>query len=378
MYKILFLQSGYAHYRSRLFELLAERHKIKFIYERSFNVYPGEINVNNLDCMFLKAGNLMKWFELLNILHTENPDIVITSISSSFRTFLSYIFCKTFKKKFVLWIIEWKRPTYKPNSAMYIVGNIRYRLAKKIIVDCDALIVGGRKSQEYALSLGKKKKDIFYALQCAEDMATTKIYKWNEHSKHIDDKFIFLYLGRIIEWKGLSILLKAFSKLENENNDVALIVGGDGDYRGHCIELSKKLSIKNIEFRGAIIPDDRPKTYKEANAFILPSFFCGNSYEAWGLVINEAMSMSLPIITTTAVGAAYDLIEKGVNGYVVNENNVGELYGAMSRLLNTDAKRMGHASRQIYETKNDYSKMAYGFSQAINYAMAGYQSDDEL
>lgn len=137
----------------------------------------------------------------------------------------------------------------------------------------------------------------------------------------------------------------------------------------HCESLSKKLGIKNIEFRGAILPGGLSNIYSEADAFVLPSYFLRNSYEAWGLVINEAMGMSLPIITTTAVGAAYDLIEEGNNGFVVKENNVEELYEAMNRLLGIDTEEVGRLSRQIFETKNDYNKMAYGFTQAINHAM---------
>ena len=368
MCKILFLQPGYAHYRNKLFRLLSQKYKIRFIYERSFNVYPGEIKANNLDCTFLHSGKIKKWLELLQILIAENPDVVITSISSSLRTFLSYLYCKIYKKKFILWILEWKEPTYNRFSAKYVLGGFRKRLSKKIIIDCSALIVGGKAAYDYAVSLGKNENDIFYALQCSDDLVDRKATE-DLSGRSSNSKLTFLYLSRIIEWKGLDILLKAFSKLEKDNKDVALIVGGDGAFRTQCMSLSKKLGINNIEFRGAILPGDLSNIYNESDVFILPSYFFGNSYEAWGLVINEAMGMSLPIITTTAVGAAYDLIEEGNNGFVVKENNVVELYEAMSRLLNMDVDKMGRVSRQIFETKNDYNKMAYGFEQAVNHTM---------
>lgn len=223
MCKILFLQPGYAHYRSKLFMLLSEKYKIRFIYERSFNVYPGEIKASDLDCTFLQSGKVKKWLELLKILITEKPDVVITSISSSLRTFLSYLYCKIYKKKFVLWILEWKQPTYNRFSAKYVLGRLKKRLSKKIIMDCNALIVGGKAAHDYAVSLGKEENDIFYALQCADDLLDRK-ETGNPNARNSDHKFTFLYLGRIIEWKGLDILLKAFSKLEKENNNVALIV----------------------------------------------------------------------------------------------------------------------------------------------------------
>lgn len=368
MPRIIFLQPGYAHYREKLFNLLAAKYKIKYIYERPFNVYPGEIKTSNLNCVFLPSGKVKKWLDLLRILVTDNPDIIITSISSSFRTILSYFYCKIYNKKFILWILEWKQPIYKGFNVKSLLGRLRNQLSKKILLDSNALIVGGAAAYNYAISIGKNEDDIFYAFQCADDLLAGEV-AIVEKIKNDDKKITFLYLSRIIEWKGLDVLLNAFSKLERDNVNVALIVGGDGKFKPYCVELSKKLAIKNIEFRGAILPDNLLNIYKEADVFVLPSYFLGNYYEAWGLVINEAMGASLPVITTTAVGAAYDLIEDGRNGYIVKENDIEELYKAMSRILNADLKYMGRISRNIFDAKNDFIKMAEGFGDAINYSI---------
>jgi glycosyltransferase involved in cell wall biosynthesis len=94
----------------------------------------------------------------------------------------------------------------------------------------------------------------------------------------------------------------------------------------------------------------------------------GNRYENWGLVINEAMSMSLPIITTTAVGAAYDLVVDGHNGFIVKDNHIVDLYKAMERILRLDLVQMGINSRTLFDQKNDFSQMANAFTSAIELA----------
>ncbi len=50
---------------------------------------------------------------------------------------------------------------------------------------------------------------------------------------------------------------------------------------------------------------------------MVPSIFHRLEVESWGLVLNEAMSVRKPIVSTDMVGAAYDLIKDGVNGYIV-------------------------------------------------------------
>ena len=117
-----------------------------------------------------------------------------------------------------------------------------------------------------------------------------------------------MYMSRIIPRKGLDVLIKAFSLLRRKRSDVSLLIGGDGPFRQYCEKLLKSMKIPDVSFAGSITPQSVIDIYQQADVFVLPSYLKGNQYEAWGLVINEAMSMSLPIITTTAVGAAYDLV----------------------------------------------------------------------
>jgi len=167
--------------------------------------------------------------------------------------------------------------------------------------------------------------------------------------------------------KGLDILIKAFDCLRRERNDISLLIVGDGPFAPYCRELCRSLETENITFAGSVAPADRGQFFEQADVFVLPSRFIGNFYEGWGLVINEALSMGLPVITTTAVGAAYDLVVNGHNGFVVQEGSVSDLLKAMQNILAADLELMGENSRKMFENKNNFKKMAEGFSRAIEY-----------
>ena len=127
--------------------------------------------------------------------------------------------------------------------------------------------------------------------------------------------------------------------------------------------LSSETKCENINWVGRLPFEEVIKYLEKCSVFVLPSYFKGNLYEVWGLVINEAMSMNLPVITTTAVGASYDMVINGYNGFVVKDNNVTALYRAMKNILNLDLVQMGMRSRQIFMEKNNFIRMANAFTR---------------
>jgi glycosyltransferase involved in cell wall biosynthesis len=76
--------------------------------------------------------------------------------------------------------------------------------------------------------------------------------------------------------------------------------------------------------RGFTQPSEQAKIFAEHGAFVLPSKF-----EPWGVVIAEAAASGLPLICTTACGAALDLVRPGVNGLLTEPGDVDGLARAM-------------------------------------------------
>ena len=128
---------------------------------------------------------------------------------------------------------------------------------------------------------------------------------------------------------------------------VCLLIVGSGSMRQE-LEVSAKAQKINHRFCEHIKNVDLYKYYALADVFVLPSITTQDFKEPWGLVINEAMNQSCPIIATTAVGAAEGgLVEQGKNGFVVFERSSGELAKAIREILSDDdlRQRMGQYSK---------------------------------
>ena len=125
-----------------------------------------------------------------------------------------------------------------------------------------------------------------------------------------NDRLAFLYLGQLIGRKGVDLLLKAFSEIENDK--WCLIIVGNGSDEIKLKNLAHKLNIQDdkLLFHPAVSSKDISSVMSTADVFILPS-----RNDGWGVVLNEAASLNKPMIASDMVGAAWHLIENEKNGY---------------------------------------------------------------
>jgi glycosyltransferase involved in cell wall biosynthesis len=147
----------------------------------------------------------------------------------------------------------------------------------------------------------------------------------------------YLFVGRLIERKGIRLLLEAFRDVDKGE----LWIVGDGPLRNEIEAASRPDS--HVRLFGHLEGRELATLYRKATVFVLPSL-----YELWGLVVNEALEYGLPVITTDEVGAADDLIDAGVNGLVVPTGSTQALAQAMRRVAEwtpEQRRRCGRHSR---------------------------------
>lgn len=174
----------------------------------------------------------------------------------------------------------------------------------------------------------------------------------------INNKTTFLFVGRLEEVKNVSVLIEAFGKLKQENKNTALIIVGDGSLK---VELEKKAeNLEDVIFAGYIVFPEIVKYYKTADVFVLPS-----SFEPWGLVVNEAMILGLPVIASSDVGCRADLIANGNNGYIFESGKADDLFSEMKKCVvkPIDELKM-NAEKKVNEWNFEYYKKC--FEGAIN------------
>lgn len=144
---------------------------------------------------------------------------------------------------------------------------------------------------------------------------------------------IVLSVGQFIPRKGFDVLLKAAAGLPADTG--VYIVGGEPTeaYR----TLAKGLD--HVHFCGFRKKEALAEYYRAADLFVLPT-----REDIWGLVINEAMSCGLPVITTDNCVAGLELIREGVNGAIVPVDDVAALEEKMKEILAGDMEVMGRAA----------------------------------
>lgn len=221
--------------------------------------------------------------------------------------------------------IHWLHYEYKK-----INPNAKYdKLFKKILPEFDQII---------AVSDGVK--EIFNEIYHLEDK--TKVIhnlvdtsKIKERAKEKTDVILnkndlnFVSVGRLHEQKGYDILIKTINRLNIEKllpKNFKFRLYGDGPQKEYLLELVTKFNLEDKVFLMGKVSNPY-KYLKDSDMFILPS-----RYEAFGLVIIEAMTLGIPVLATEN-HATNKIINNKTNGYITKNSEEG-IYSGLKYILN--------------------------------------------
>lgn len=224
---------------------------------------------------------------------------------------------------------------------------------------CTGFVVPGISSLEYLRELGIEEQRISTAPNAVDNSLFSKLAesaRQDESSvrarRHLPDRY-FLYVGRLVEEKGVFDLVDAYAQLKPEMRcKVGLVFVGDGPDRQGLMRRASKIS-GTIQFLGFAHREELPEIYALAEGLIFPTHS-----DPWGLVVNEAMACALPVIVTTVAGCTLDLVQNDWNGFIVPPRNASQLAIAMENLASDSARgvQMGRRSRERIE---EYSPAAW-------------------
>lgn len=148
--------------------------------------------------------------------------------------------------------------------------------------------------------------------------------------KHaLDSKFIFGFLGRIVERKGFKELIEAFDKLYQQDKNIKLLVIGPPLYDQIDYEtIAKADKHPGIEMIGRVEYEETPYYYSLMDIFVLPAW-----WEGFGNVLIQAAALGIPIISTLSTGCK-DAVSDGFNGVLIPAKKVDILFETMKKLKN--------------------------------------------
>lgn len=219
---------------------------------------------------------------------------------------------------------------------------LKYRFKKLLVGAASHWISSGEYTTKYLVHYGAREngvsrypfsslqeKDIRKAVVSPEEKAALR------QTLGIQEPKIVLTIGQFVPRKGFDVLLQAAAALKAETG--IYIVGGEPTEA--YLRMCRELGLQNVHFCGFQKKEALQRYYQAADVFVLPT-----REDIWGLVINEAMAYGLPVVTTDKCVAGLELVEDGVNGYLVPVEDPEALAEKLEAVLSGNMEKMGAAS----------------------------------
>jgi glycosyltransferase involved in cell wall biosynthesis len=166
-------------------------------------------------------------------------------------------------------------------------------------------------------------------------------------------KFRILYVGRLVDWKRVDLLVDACARLIG-NVEFELDLVGDGPLRGSLMEQARRLLLMNhIRFRGRLAQSAAAELLRDADVMVLPSM-----RECGGAVVLEAMASGVPVIATDWGGPADYITEE--TGTLIAPATPAVFVSELSKALlwmarhPSERAKMGEAARQRVSALYDW------------------------
>jgi len=168
------------------------------------------------------------------------------------------------------------------------------------------------------------------------------------------DKTIAVFIGRLVYWKGLPLLVRVWKEITSQHPNALLLVVGPGGYGLDSCEDEVKTFVRDnglkdsIHFTGGV--NNVHEYLQASDMFVLPS-----ANEGFSNSLIEAMACGVPVISTFKDAAA-DVIHNGKNGISTSVGNFSELYEAIETLLRNKGMAISLGRAGLQTVRDNYSK----------------------
>lgn len=262
-------------------------------------------------------GIVTFWVKICLKIRTIKPDVFH---AQSLLCGIPAVAAKKFLKiPFVVW---------GQGSDIYLPGRFTRMTSKPILQNADAVLA-------LTEDMKQKMREI-----CDRDISVVpngidlERFKISSGGKKEGNAKTIIFVGRLHPVKGVQYLIEAMAIVHQQMPDVKLVIVGDGMERARLEEFAEKLNLNGcIQFAGQVPQESIPRFMHQADVFVLSSLS-----ESFGIVNLEAMAAGLPIVATN-VGGIPDIVEEGVNGYLVNAKNPDEIAERVLIFLQNDEMR---------------------------------------
>jgi 1,2-diacylglycerol 3-alpha-glucosyltransferase len=294
-------------------------------------------------------------------LKSASPNVILCGGYNYVASWQALSWARTHRTPFLLWSESNLRDLRSGHSLVEFLKN-------EFIRRCAGFIVPGQSACQYLQSRKVKDDRIFTAPNAVDNalFAAAAVEARRREAQFraqcgLPDRYI-LFVGRLVEEKGIFDLLSAYAKLDTQlRREVGLVFVGDGAWCERLQQQAKSISPGVVKFPGFAQREHLGTYYALAEMMILPTYT-----DPWGLVVNEAMACGLPVIVSRVAGCAADLVKDQWNGLLISPGDIQALTAAIERLL-ADRRECARMGANSLEHISHYSPAAWseGIARAI-------------
>jgi glycosyltransferase involved in cell wall biosynthesis len=184
---------------------------------------------------------------------------------------------------------------------------------------------------------------------------------------------VILFAAKLIPRKRCGDLLDAYLRISSDSAIGAapyLLIVGEGEERAELEKQAKAAKTGDVHFLGFRNQSELPRFYDLCDVFVLASVD-----EPWGLAINEVMNAGRAVIVTDQVGCQRNLVQNGVNGYVVRARDVSNLADGLRAVLANEptCRAMGTESLRIIKDFS-FEQNVTGIRLALEALVPGFSA----
>ena len=273
-------------------------------------------------------GKDLKFWQLFSyIFKNRKATHIVNGIWAEKSLFFVILLLNIFRVNFLIYSEAPISTKYRSFTKKILLHFIIKPLAKLLIINAKGFLAVSIFAVEYFETLGVE-NDRIYRFGYFRDVKST--FK----KRLINEIAQLIFVGQLIERKGIMTLLEAIKPIAKINKYFHLTIIGTGELEPLLKDFIHENQLENtVSLLGVINSKNITNYIENADLLILPSIFDG-----WGMVINEALQVHVPVLVSNRCGAK-ELVKHDQNGFIFQHNNVESLIENLQKFLNLPSER---------------------------------------
>jgi N-acetyl-alpha-D-glucosaminyl L-malate synthase BshA len=347
-------------------------------YTEDFEI-DGNVKVHRVHVYNNPSSDFVEWVMQLNFAMLENAITIVQNnkfdIIHAHDWLVAYT-ARVLKKSFDIPLITTIHATeYGRNNGIHTemqrtISNVENWLVN----ESDHVIVNSSYMKNELLSIFNVQESKISIVSNGVDLNKfDNVFADTEFRKNYaanNEKIVF-FVGRLVNEKGVNILLEAIPKILSNYNDVKFVIAGKGPCLNNLIDLSRELNINDrVYFTGFVSEEVLLKLYKCSEIVVFPSL-----YEPFGLVALEGMVAGIPVVVSDT-GGLREIVnhkEDGMKFYSGNSNSLADCILELLKDENLSEKISKCALQKVHKLYN-WNNISEVVLNEYKYVISQYNS----